>query len=213
MKHPPLLVAMDLEGVLVPEIWINVAEATGVAELRLTTGDVADYDELMQGRLEAMRKHNILLPDIQQVIGQMSPFPGAVEFLEELRSQFQVVIISDTFYEFATPLMRSLGWPALFCNTLVTDENDMVTGYNLRQQDGKRKAVTALSDLNFKVVAVGDSYNDTTMLQQADLGILFHAGEKVKRDFPSLPTCDDYNDLLTRIRDFEQQRQQEHCRR
>ena len=136
-----------------------------------------------------------------------------IEFLEELRSQFQVVIISDTFYEFATPLMRSLGWPALFCNTLVTDENDMVTGYNLRQQDGKRKAVTALSDLNFKVVAVGDSYNDTTMLQQADLGILFHAGEKVKRDFPSLPTCDDYNDLLTRIRDFEQQRQQEHCRR
>jgi phosphoserine/homoserine phosphotransferase len=190
-----MIACLDLEGVLVPEIWINVAERTGIAALRRTTRDEPDYDALMRGRLAILDEHRLGLPDIQAVIGTMAPLDGAVDFLDWLRSQTQVIILSDTFGEFAVPLMRKLGWPTLFCNSLAVDGGGRITGYRLRIPDGKRRAVEALRGLAFRVVAAGDSYNDTTMLAAADAGILFRPPQNVIDDFPQFPVTRTYDEL------------------
>ena len=193
------IVTLDLEGVLVPEIWIAVAEKTGIPELRRTTRDEPDYDRLMQGRLAILDRHGIRLSDIQAVIGTLPPLPGVLEFLRELRELTQVIILSDTFEQFAQPLIRQLGWPTLFCHRLVVAD-DRITGYRLRMADQKRQSVRALQLLNYRVLAAGDSYNDTTMLLQADHGFLFHAPENVKREFPQFPAFDDYGNLLAAMK-------------
>ena len=187
------LACLDLEGVLVPEIWINVAETTGIDELRLTTRDIADYDELMGHRLRVLDAHGIGLTQIQAVI-EMGPMPGAAEFLGWLRERFQVLILSDTFYEFAMPLMAQLGFPTLLCHRLQV-QDDRVIGYTLRQAESKRTAVRALHELNFRVVATGDSYNDTAMLAEADAGILFRPPANVVAEFPQFPVVTDYAGL------------------
>jgi len=189
-----IIACLDLEGVLVPEIWIDVAERTGIAELRRTTRDEPDYDELMRGRLAILAEHGLGLSDIQRVIAGMAPLPGASEMLGWLRGRCQVVILSDTFYQFAKPLMRQLGEPTLFCNDLVV-EDDRVVGYRLRQPDGKRRAVQALRSLNFATIAAGDSYNDTTMLAEADAGILFRPPDNVVAEFPQFPVTRSYEEL------------------
>ena len=194
-----MIACLDLEGVLVPEIWINVAEATSIPALRITTRDEPDYDKLMRNRIRILDEHGLSLADIQAVIRQMGPLDGAREFLEWLRSRHQVLILSDTFYEFAAPLMEQLGHPCLFCNSLVVDERRRVRDYRLRIQDGKRKAVMALKLLNFEVVAAGDSYNDTTMLAEADAGILFRPPDNVVRDFPQFPVARNYTELQAAI--------------
>lgn len=188
------LACLDLEGVLVPEIWIRVAEATGIEELRLTTRDVSDYDVLMQHRITTLAEHGLGLSLIQKVIAEMGPLPGAREFLDELRQDFQVVILSDTFYEFAMPLMAQLGYPTLFCHRLLVSE-DRLVGYQLRQPDSKRAAVRAFHELNYQVVASGDSYNDTAMLAEADAGILFRPPANVVEEFPQFPVTTDYAEL------------------
>jgi phosphoserine/homoserine phosphotransferase len=193
------IVTLDMEGVLTPEIWIAVAERTGIAELRRTTRDEPDYDKLMRFRLALLDRHGITLSKIQEVIGGLSPLPGAVEFLDALRPQAPVIILSDTFAQFAQPLLRGLGWPVLFCHQLLVT-NDRITGYQLRMPDQKRHAVQALQSLNYQVIAAGDSFNDTTMLAQADHGILFHAPENVIREFPQFPAVNDYPALLQLIR-------------
>lgn len=199
MKRP-LLVAMDLEGVLIPEVWIAFAEKTGIDELRLTTRDISDYDVLMRGRIRILREHGLKLRDIQDVIDTMQPFDGAYDYLEWLREQnFQPVILSDTFYQFAQPFMRKLGWPTLFCNSLSTDDEGMVTDYHMRLLDGKRHAVLAFKQVNFDVVAMGDSYNDTHMLAEADLGLLFRPSENVKREFPQFPVVSQYAEIKEHI--------------
>ncbi len=190
-----LLACLDLEGVLIPEIWIAFAEQTGIEALRLTTRDVPDYDVLMRKRLEILREHKLGLADIQATIARMQPLPGAENFLDWLRERFQVVILSDTFYEFAAPFMRQLGWPTLFCHALEVDSEGRVVGYRLRQNDPKRNAVRALSSLNFQIVACGDSYNDTAMLAEADAGIFFRTPENVVREFPHYPMANDYQEL------------------
>jgi phosphoserine/homoserine phosphotransferase len=188
------LACLDLEGVLVPEIWIRVAETTGVEGLRLTTRDISDYDELMRHRLRLLDAHGIGLSHIQEVIAAMGPMPGAAEFLDWLRARFQVVVLSDTFYEFAMPLMAQLGYPTLLCHRLqVTD--DRVVGYTLRQPDSKRAAVRAFHHLNYRVVATGDSYNDVAMLAEADAGILFRPPANVVAEFPRFPVVTDYEGL------------------
>jgi phosphoserine/homoserine phosphotransferase len=192
------IVTLDMEGVLTPEIWIAVAERAGIAELRRTTRDEPDYDKLMRGRIEILERHGITLSRIQGIIGSLSPLPGAVEFLDTLRAQVQVIIVSDTFEQFAQPLLRQLGWPTLFCNRLMV-ENDRITGYQLRVPDQKRRSVEALQSIHYQVVAAGDSFNDTTMLAQADHGILFRAPETVVRQFPQFPAVDDYPSLLAAI--------------
>ena len=169
------LACLDLEGVLVPEIWIAFAERTGIAELRATTRDIPDYNVLMKQRLSLLDQHGLRLPDIQAVIATLEPLPGAAEFLDWLRERFQVIILSDTFYEFSEPLMRQLKWPTLLCHRLITDEEGKVVDYKLRQVDPKRASIKALHTLNYRVIAAGDSYNDTTMLSEAEVGILFHA--------------------------------------
>src|SRR5690606_9992644 len=169
------IAALDLEGVLVPEIWIAFAEKTGIKELRATTRDIPDYDVLMKQRLRILDENKLGLPDIQDVIAGIQPLEGALEFVNWLRDRFQVVILSDTFYEFAMPLMKQLGYPALLCHKLETDEVGRVVNYKLRQANPKRQAVVALKSLYYRVIATGDSYNDTTMLAEADAGILFHA--------------------------------------
>lgn len=189
------ILALDLEGVLVPEIWINFAEMTGIPELRATTRDIPDYDVLMKQRLRILAERKLGLPDIQKVIDRMGPLEGAQDFVAWARDHFQVVILSDTFYEFAKPLMRQLGYPTLLCHKLVVDGNGYITDYTLRQKDPKRHAVKALKGLNFRVIAAGDSYNDTTMLAEADAGILFHAPENVIREFPQFPAVHSYGDL------------------
>lgn len=189
------IAALDLEGVLIPEIWINFAERTGIEALRATTRDIPDYDVLMKQRLRILAEHNLGLPDIQEVISGMKPLDGAEEFVNWLRERFQLVILSDTFYEFAMPLMKQLGYPALWCHKLVTDDKGMVVDYKLRQADPKRQSVKALHSLNYRVIAAGDSYNDTTMLSEADYGILFHAPENVIREFPQFPAVHNYDDL------------------
>jgi phosphoserine / homoserine phosphotransferase len=190
-----MLACLDLEGVLVPEIWINVAERTGVPELRVTTRDEPDYDKLMRRRLAILDEHHLRLPDIQRVIGTMAPLDGAREFFDWLRARFQVLILSDTFDQFAAPLMAQLGYPTLFCNSLVVAEDGRIRDYRIRIRDGKRKAVMALKLLNFEVVAAGDSYNDTTMLAEADRGILFRPPENVIREFPHFPVTHTYDEL------------------
>jgi phosphoserine/homoserine phosphotransferase len=194
------IACLDLEGVLVPEIWINVAERTGIEELRLTTRDIPDYDQLMTRRLAILAERELGLPDIQAVIGEMSPLSGAREFLDWLRERSQVVILSDTFYQFAAPLMRQLGWPTLLCNRLEIGEGGRVSDYHLRQKDQKRQAVKAFHQLNFRVIAAGDSYNDTTMLSEADLGILFRPPENVIQEFPQFPVTHSYDELKNEIR-------------
>jgi phosphoserine/homoserine phosphotransferase len=189
------ITCLDLEGVLVPEIWINVAERTGIEELRLTTRDVPDYDALMTRRLSILAEHDLGLSDIQQVISGMSPLSGAKEFLDWLRERTQVVILSDTFYQFAAPLMRQLDWPTLFCNRLEIGGDGRVSNYHLRQKDGKRQAVRAFHQLNFRVIAAGDSYNDTTMLSEADAGILFRPPDNVVEEFPQFPVARTYEEL------------------
>jgi phosphoserine/homoserine phosphotransferase len=190
-----IVACLDLEGVLVPEIWINVAERTGIAELRRTTRDEPDYDKLMQGRIRILAEHGLAIRDIQGVIAAMEPLPGANEFLAWLRERHQVVILSDTFYQFAKPLMQQLGEPTLFCNDLEIDGAGRVAGYRLRQPDGKRCAVQALRGLNFGTIATGDSYNDTAMLAEADAGILYRPPENVVREFPQFPVTRSYDEL------------------
>ena len=187
-----------MEGVLTPEIWIAVAERTGIPELRRTTRDEPDYDKLMLDRIAILDRHGITLTKIQDVIGGLSPLPGASEFLDELRRHVQVIILSDTFEQFADPFMRQFGRPALFCHRLVV-ENDRIAGYQLRMADQKRQAVAALQSLNYNVVAAGDSFNDTTMLAQANHAFLFHAPENIVRQFPQFPALDDYSELLKLI--------------
>jgi phosphoserine/homoserine phosphotransferase len=190
-----VIACLDLEGVLVPEIWIAVAERTGIAELRRTTRDEPDYDRLMRARLAILGEHGLGLPDIQAVIATMEPLDGAAAFLEWLRSRTQVILLSDTFEQFATPLLRQLGWPTLFCNRLEVDAAGRITGYRLRIADGKRRAVEALRALAFRVVAAGDSYNDTTMLAAADAGILFRPPANVIAEFPQFPVTTTYAEL------------------
>jgi phosphoserine/homoserine phosphotransferase len=195
-KFSSMLVAcLDLEGVLVPEIWINVAERTGIAELRRTTRDEPDYDKLMRGRIEILDRHGLKLADIQSVIGGMDPLAGAPAFLEWLRERFQVIILSDTFDQFSQPLMRKLGWPTLFCNALDVDAAGRISGYRLRQQNGKKRAVEALHGLEYRVIAAGDSYNDTAMLGEADAGILFRPPDNVVAEFPQFPVTRSYDEL------------------
>ena len=190
-----LICCLDLEGVLVPEIWISVAEKTQIKELRLTTRDVPDYDALMRGRLKILKRHGIKLKDIQEVIGKIKPLPGAKKFLDELRTRQQTVILSDTFYEFAMPLMQKLGDPAIFCNWLETDGKNFVTGYRLRQKNGKQKAVEGLKKIGFRVHAAGDSYNDITMLRAADRGVLFNPPANIIKEFPGFKVTTDYREL------------------
>ena len=192
------IVALDLEGVLVPEIWIAVAERTGIDELRRTTRDEPDYDVLMRGRLELLEAHGLGLAKITEVIAGLAPLPGAVGFLDELRDRTQVVILSDTFEQFAGPLLAQLGRPTILCHRLVLD-GDRVAGYRLRMPEQKRAAVEAFRGLGYRVVAAGDSYNDTAMLLAADAGILFRAPPNVRAEFPDLPAVDAYDDLLERI--------------
>jgi phosphoserine/homoserine phosphotransferase len=189
------IVTLDLEGVLVPEIWIAVAEKTGIKELRLTTRDVPDYDVLMKGRLNLLDQHGLKLSDLQEVISTLRPLPGGKEFLYELRSLVQVIILSDTFEEFAKPLMRQLDWPTLFCNKLEV-ENDRIINYHLRQPNQKQKSVVALKRLNYHVIAAGDSFNDTAMLAEAQIGFLFHAPDAIKKQFPQFKAVETYVDLL-----------------
>jgi phosphoserine/homoserine phosphotransferase len=194
------IVTLDLEGVLVPEIWIAFAERTGITALRRTTRDEPDYNVLMQGRLQLVAQHWLKLTDIQEVIAGLEPLPGAREFLDELRSLTQVIILSDTFEEFAQPLMRQLGWPAIFCHRLEIAADGGVSGYRLRQENQKQKAVAALQGLNYRVLAAGDSFNDTAMLAEADAGFLFHAPENIRAQFPEFPAFEEYSDLLAALR-------------
>lgn len=189
------IACLDLEGVLVPEIWIAFAEKTGIDSLRATTRDIPDYDVLMKQRLRILDEQGLGLREIQEVIATLEPLPGAIEFTNWLRERFQVVILSDTFYEFSQPLMRQLGFPTLLCHKLEVDGNGRVVDYKLRQVNPKRQAVVALKSIYYRVIAAGDSYNDTTMLGEADAGILFHAPENVIREFPQFPAVHTYEDL------------------
>jgi phosphoserine/homoserine phosphotransferase len=189
------IACLDLEGVLVPEIWIAFAQMTGIDELKATTRDIADYDVLMRQRLRLLDAHGLGLAEIQAVITNLKPLEGAQDFLDWMKERFQVVILSDTFYEFSQPLMRQLGWPTLLCHRLVVDDAGKVAGYTLRQKDGKRQCVKAFRGLNFRVIAAGDSYNDTTMLEEADAGILFRAPDNVIAEFPQYPAVHSYDVL------------------
>ena len=197
-----MLACLDLEGVLLPEIWIAFAEKTGIEQLKLTTREIPDYDELMQGRLKILNDNNLKLIDIQNVIKTLSPLAGAIDFLAWLKSEFQVIILSDTFYQFVGPLMKSLDYPTLFCNDLIVNSKEDITGYQLRQKDGKTKAVSALKKLNFKVIAAGDSYNDTGMLQEADAGILFCPPDNVIKEFPQFPVSRNYEEFKITLLDL-----------
>ena len=197
-----MLACLDLEGVLLPEIWIAFAEKTGIEQLKLTTREIPDYDELMQGRLKILNDNNLKLIDIQNVIKTLSPLSGAIDFLAWLKSEFQVIILSDTFYQFVEPLTKSLDYPTLFCNDLIVNSKGDITGYQLRQKDGKTKAVSALKKLNFKVIAAGDSYNDTGMLQEADAGILFCPPDNVIKEFPQFPVSRNYEEFKNTLLDM-----------
>ena len=190
-----IVACLDLEGVLVPEIWIAFAEQTGIEKLRLTTRDIPDYNELMRGRLDILNENNFLLSDIQKVIKEISPLAGAKEFLSWLESEFQVIILSDTFNQFAGPLMAQLDYPTLFCHDLIIDEMGRIKDFQLRIHDAKTKAVKALQGINLKVIAAGDSYNDTGMLKQAEAGILFRAPDNVINEFPQFPVTRDYEEF------------------
>ena len=189
------IVCSDLEGIFVPEIWINVAEKTGIKELRLTTRDISDYDVLMKKRLAILDENRLKIDDIKAVIATMDPLDGALEFLDWLRPRIQIIVVSDTFDQFARPLLQKLGWPTLFCHTLSINPDGSIAGYKLRQKDSKREAVISLKSLNYDTIAVGDSYNDITMLKEADNGILFDPPENVKNEFPEFPVTYSYDDL------------------
>jgi phosphoserine/homoserine phosphotransferase len=200
------VICSDLEGVFVPEIWINVSKQTGIEELRLTTRDISDYDVLMKRRLELLRQHNLTLHDVQRVISKLAPLPGAIEFVDWLRSCAQLIVVSDTFIEFADPLLRQLKRPTLFCHHLTTDREGNITNYNLRQKDAKRKVVEALQDLNYKVIAIGDSYNDIMMLRKAELGILFNPPQNVideNRDLMVVYSYDALRNVIAKLLDGE----------
>ena len=189
------IACLDLEGVLVPEIWIEFAKVTGIESLKATTRDIPDYDVLMKQRIRILEENNLGLKEIQDVIATLKPLDGAVEFVDWLRERFQVIILSDTFYEFSQPLMRQLGFPTLLCHRLNIDDRNRVVGYTLRQRDPKRQSVLALKTLYYRIIAAGDSYNDTTMLAEADQGILFHAPQNVIDQFPQFPAVHTYEDL------------------
>jgi len=189
------IVCSDLEGVFVPEVWVNVSKKTGIDELKLTTRDISDYDALMKKRLSILEQYHLNLHDIQHVISSIEPLPGAREFINWLRSVTQLIVVSDTFVEFADPLMEKLGRPTLFCHHLTVNREGMITDYNLRQKDGKRKVVEAMQSLNYKVIAIGDSYNDISMLKQAETGILYRPPANVTADFPDLPVVNSYSEL------------------
>jgi len=189
------IICSDLEGIFVPEVWINVAEKTGIEELRLTTRDISDYDVLMKKRLSILDKNGLRLKDITDAIATMEPLDGALEFLEWLRSQIELIIVSDTYVEFAKPLMEKLKWPTLFCHSLSVDKKGKITGYNLRQKESKKKTVLSLQSLNYKVIAIGDSYNDITMLKEADKKILFRPPDNVKDEFPQFSVSYGYEEL------------------
>jgi len=196
------IVCPDLEGILVPEIWISVSERTGIKELRLTTRDIPDYDQLMRRRLEILKREALRITDIQKVIQSMSPLDGAIEFLEWIRERFQLILVSDTFVEFAGPLLEKLKRPTLFCNSLILDVDGTIIDYRLRQKDGKRHVVKALKDLGYKVIAIGDSYNDTTMLSEANESILFRPPENIKKEFTSFPVIESYEDLKAELKKY-----------
>jgi phosphoserine/homoserine phosphotransferase len=196
------MVCLDLEGVLVPEIWIAFSEATGIPELRRTTRDEPDYDKLMRFRIDLLKKNNLKLPDIQRVISGMDPLPGAAEFTTALREKTQLVILSDTFEQFAKPLMAKLSWPVLFCNSLKIADDGSVAGYALRQQNGKKEAVKAFKSINLRVFAAGDSFNDLAMIREADCGCLFRAPEQIRKDCADIKCVDTFGDLLAEIDKF-----------
>jgi phosphoserine / homoserine phosphotransferase len=189
------VVCSDLEGVFVPEVWINVANKTGIEELRLTTRDVSDYDVLMKGRIRILEDHGLKLKDIQNVIDQIQPLDGALDFIAWVKERTQLIVVSDTFIQFADPMMKKLGRPTLFCHSLVVDKKNRIIDYTLRQKDPKRKTVEALQSLEFKVIAMGDSYNDISMLKAADVGILFRPPQNVIDDYPELPITHDYEEV------------------
>ena len=193
------IVCADMEGIFTPEIWINVAEMTGIKDLRLTTRDISDYDVLMKKRLSLLEQHGLKLQDIQAVITKMKPLDGATDFLDWLRSQLQVIIVSDTYVEFAGPLLEKLGQPTLFCNTLSVESNGRISGYNLRQKDGKKKVTIALQSLNYQVIAIGDSYNDITMLKAAERAILYRPPDNVKKEYSEFPVARTYDELKQAI--------------
>ncbi len=196
------IVCLDLEGVLVPEIWIAFAEKTGITELKRTTRDEPDYSKLMAWRMDILREHSLTLKDIQSTISEIKPLEGAKEFLDKLRAMTQVVILSDTFREFASPLMKQLGWPTILCNSLVVDENNMLSGMVLRQTDGKRKAIEGFRSMGFRTFAAGDSYNDLTMIHTADKGCLFRAPERILLEEPDLKLCTTYDEFFNEIEAF-----------
>ncbi len=196
------IVCLDLEGVLVPEIWIAFSEKTRIPELRITTREEPDYDKLMRCRMGILEKNNLTLKDIQDVISTIKPLDGAKEFLDKVREITQVVILSDTFTEFAKPLMKQLGWPTILCNSLVVDERGMLTGIRLRQQDGKRKAIDGFRAMNFRTFAAGDSYNDLTMIHKADKGCLFRAPANILKEEPELKLCTTYDEFFNEIKAF-----------
>ncbi|UCF72996.1 MAG: bifunctional phosphoserine phosphatase/homoserine phosphotransferase ThrH [Deltaproteobacteria bacterium] len=199
------IVCPDLEGILVPEIWISVAEKTGIEELLLTTRDVPDYDQLMKRRLEILKRAKLRIRDIQRIIQSMDPLDGAMAFLDWLRDRFQLIVVSDTFVEFADPILRKLNRPTLFCNSLVIDPDGTIVDYQLRQRDGKRCVVKALKGLGFKVIAIGDSYNDTTMLSEANEGTLFRPPENIKREFPQFTVIGTYEELKAELARYLEQ--------
>ena len=194
------LVCLDLEGVLVPEIWIAFSEASGIPELRRTTRDEPDYDKLMKWRLGILKEHGLGLKDIQKTIATIDPLPGAKEFLDALREETQVIILSDTFTQFAAPLMKKLGWPTLFCNELEVGGDGSITGYRIRVKQSKLSTVRALQSVGFETIAAGDSYNDLAMIQASKAGFLFRSTEQIRKDHPELPACENYEDLLALIR-------------
>ena len=194
------IVCLDLEGVLVPEIWIAFSQASGIPELKRTTRDEPDYDKLMKWRLGILREHGLGLKDIQDTISTIDPMPGAKEFLDTLRSETQAIILSDTFTQFASPLMKKLGWPTIFCNELEVGEDGMITGYRIRVEKSKLTTVKALQSIGFETIATGDSYNDLGMIQASKAGILFRSTEQIKKDYPDLPSCETYDELLALIR-------------
>ncbi len=194
------VVCLDLEGVLVPEIWIAFAEASGIPELKRTTRDEPDYDKLMQYRLDILDQHGLGLKEIQETIAKIDPMPGAKEFLDELRSETQAIILSDTFSQFAKPLMKKLGWPAIFCNELVVDENGKIVDYKLRCEKTKLTTVRAFQSCGFDTIASGDSFNDLAMIQASKAGFLFRAPDSIRRDYPDIPACDTYDELLSLIK-------------
>ncbi|MDR1047454.1 MAG: bifunctional phosphoserine phosphatase/homoserine phosphotransferase ThrH [Treponema sp.] len=196
------LVCLDLEGVLIPEIWIAFSEATGIPELRRTTRDESDYNKLMRFRLDILEKNSLRLPDIQKVIGTLDPLPGAAEFTAKIRERTQLIILSDTFEQFAKPLMAKLGYPTLFCNNLETAPDGKIRGYRLRQENGKREAVRAFKSMNMRVFAAGDSFNDLAMIREADDGCLFRAPEKIRQAESGVPCVDTYDDFLSHIETF-----------